>query len=69
MSTWRVQRQDWAAGHSLHRSPEDAYAFDIEYDAQNPKSTNRPRGNSYMVMVDKKTYEKVYSSRYGIWVQ
>lgn len=63
MSTWRVFRQDWIAGHSLHRSAEDAFAFQH----QHKDSPNKPSGNAYRVNVDKATYDKVYASRYGIW--
>lgn len=63
MSTWRVQRQDWIAGHSLHRSDEDAFAFQH----QHKDSPNKPKGHTYTVNVDKNTYNAVHSSQYGIW--
>jgi hypothetical protein len=61
--TWRVKRQDWVAGHSLHRSDEDAFAFEF----QHKDSPNTTKGRTYTVNVNKSTYDAVYSSQFGIW--
>lgn len=61
--TWRVVKQIWIAGFSLHRTEEDAFAFIY----QHRESPNKPKDIRRVSNVDKETYDKIYTSQYGIW--